>query len=156
MLVSQALQKDLQANASALNEVISSTKKFLEENRSKLTPEQISALENKLEELKSKANMLNQKAEESRKDLEKVLTSAIKQETEKVRGEKHFHTHYSTKRFQKIELSHFLHCISFVLALNVCLYTFFIIFFKPKQFSPLYRRQLLNNLKRAKLRLRVF
>lgn len=86
MLVSQALQKDLQANASALNEVISSTKKFLEENRSKLTPEQISALEDKLEELKSKANMLNQKAEESRKDLEKVLTSAIKQETEKVRG----------------------------------------------------------------------
>ncbi|KAF4105424.1 hypothetical protein G5714_013086 [Onychostoma macrolepis] len=79
----QALQKDLQANASALNEVISSTKKFLEENRSKLTPEQVSALENKLEELKSKANMLNQKAEESRKDLEKVLTSAIKQETEK-------------------------------------------------------------------------
>uniref|UniRef100_A0A671PXN9 Dystonin n=1 Tax=Sinocyclocheilus anshuiensis TaxID=1608454 RepID=A0A671PXN9_9TELE len=79
----QEHQKDLQANASALNEVISSTKKFLEENRSKLTPEQISALENKLEELKSKANMLNQKAEESRKDLEQVLTSAIKQETEK-------------------------------------------------------------------------
>uniref|UniRef100_A0A671KP03 Dystonin n=1 Tax=Sinocyclocheilus anshuiensis TaxID=1608454 RepID=A0A671KP03_9TELE len=80
----QALQKDLQANASALNEVISSTKKFLEENRSKLTPEQISALENKLEELKSKVNTLNQRAEESRKDLEKVLTSAIKQETETV------------------------------------------------------------------------
>lgn len=88
MLVSQALQKDLQANANALNEVISSTKKFLEENLSKLTPEQISALENKLEELKSKANMLNQMAEESRKDLEKVLTSAIKQETEKVRRKK--------------------------------------------------------------------
>ncbi|XP_059374124.1 dystonin-like isoform X2 [Carassius carassius] len=68
----QALQKDLQAHASALNEVISSTKKFLEENRSKLTPEQISTLENKLEELKSKVNMLNQRAEESRKDLEKV------------------------------------------------------------------------------------
>lgn len=95
MLVSQALQKDLQANASALNEVISSTKKFLEENRGKLTPEQISALEDKLEELKSKANMLNQKAEESRKDLEKVLTSAIKQETEKVRGGKHFSKHFN-------------------------------------------------------------
>ncbi|XP_042592002.1 dystonin isoform X20 [Cyprinus carpio] len=79
----QALQKDLQANVSALNEVISSTEKFLEENCSKLTPEQISALENKLEELKSKANMLNQKSEESRKDLEKVLSSAIQQETEK-------------------------------------------------------------------------
>uniref|UniRef100_A0A8C1LZL0 Dystonin n=1 Tax=Cyprinus carpio TaxID=7962 RepID=A0A8C1LZL0_CYPCA len=83
MLDSQALQKDLQANVSALNEVISSTEKFLEENCSKLTPEQISALENKLEELKSKANMLNQKSEESRKDLEKVLSSAIQQETEK-------------------------------------------------------------------------
>lgn len=63
---------------------MSSTKTFLEENRNKLSPEQISALENKLEELKSKANMLNQTAEESRKDLDKVLTSAIKQETEKV------------------------------------------------------------------------
>uniref|UniRef100_A0A3B4D345 Dystonin n=1 Tax=Pygocentrus nattereri TaxID=42514 RepID=A0A3B4D345_PYGNA len=80
----QALQKDIQANASALNEVISSTKKFLEENRSKLTPEQITAIEVQLEEAKSKANMLNQRAEESRKDLEKVMTTAIKQETEKV------------------------------------------------------------------------
>ncbi|XP_072533687.1 dystonin isoform X13 [Salminus brasiliensis] len=80
----QALQKDIQGNASALNEVISSTKKFLEENRGKLTPEQIAAIEFKLEEAKSKANMLNQIAEESRKDLEKVVTTAIKQETEKV------------------------------------------------------------------------
>lgn len=107
MLVSQALQKDLQANASALNEVISSTKKFLEENRSKLTPEQISALEDKLEELKSKANMLNQKAEESRKDLEKVLTSAIKQETEKVGGGEHFSKHYSTGSLKKMTFSDF-------------------------------------------------
>uniref|UniRef100_A0AAR2IUR3 Dystonin n=1 Tax=Pygocentrus nattereri TaxID=42514 RepID=A0AAR2IUR3_PYGNA len=80
----QEHQKDIQANASALNEVISSTKKFLEENRSKLTPEQITAIEVQLEEAKSKANMLNQRAEESRKDLEKVMTTAIKQETEKV------------------------------------------------------------------------
>ncbi|XP_062851947.1 dystonin isoform X3 [Trichomycterus rosablanca] len=80
----QALQKDIQANASALNEVISSTKKFLEENRGKLTPEQIAAIEQKLDEAKSKANMLNQKAEETRKDLEKVVTTAIKKETEKV------------------------------------------------------------------------
>ncbi|TRY65251.1 hypothetical protein DNTS_014059 [Danionella cerebrum] len=80
----QALQKDLQANASALSEVISSTQKFLEENRSKLSPEQTSALERTLEELKNKANTLNQRAEESRKDLEKILTSAIRQENEKV------------------------------------------------------------------------
>ncbi|KAM7385703.1 hypothetical protein PAMP_001765 [Pampus punctatissimus] len=79
----QALQKDVLTNASALNEVITSTKKFLEENRSKLTPEQTAIIESKLEEAKSKAKLINQRAEESRKDLEKVVTTAIKQESEK-------------------------------------------------------------------------
>ncbi|XP_042357950.1 dystonin isoform X5 [Plectropomus leopardus] len=79
----QALQKDVLTNASALNEVITSTKKFLEENRSKLTPDQIAIIEGKLEEAKSKAKLINQRAEESRKDLEKVVTTAIKQESEK-------------------------------------------------------------------------
>ncbi|XP_036402094.1 LOW QUALITY PROTEIN: dystonin [Megalops cyprinoides] len=80
----QALQKDVQANASALAEVVSSTKKFLEENRSKLKPEQIAAIESQLEDAKSKSKLLSQRAEDSRKDLEKVVTTAIKQETEKV------------------------------------------------------------------------
>ncbi|XP_051272542.1 dystonin isoform X7 [Dicentrarchus labrax] len=79
----QALQKDVLTNASALNEVITSTKKFLEENRSKLLPDQIAMLESKLEEAKSKAKLIDQRAEESRKDLEKVVTTAIKQESEK-------------------------------------------------------------------------
>ncbi|CAG09425.1 unnamed protein product, partial [Tetraodon nigroviridis] len=79
----QALQKDVLTNASALNEVISSTKRFLEENRSKLTPDQITVLESKLDEAKSKAKLIDQRAEESRKDLEKVVTTAIKQESEK-------------------------------------------------------------------------
>lgn len=81
----KALQKDVLTNASALNEVITSTKKFLEENRSKLSPDQIAVIESKLEEAKSKAKLINQRAEESRKDLEKVVTTAIKQESEKVR-----------------------------------------------------------------------
>ncbi|XP_031697511.1 dystonin isoform X13 [Anarrhichthys ocellatus] len=79
----QALQKDVLTNASALNDVITSTKKFLEENRSKLMPDQIAIIESKLEEAKSKAKLINQRAEESRKDLEKVVTTAIKQESEK-------------------------------------------------------------------------
>ncbi|KAL7384244.1 hypothetical protein ABVT39_026968 [Epinephelus coioides] len=79
----QALQKDVLTNASALNEVISSTKKFLDDNRSKLMPDQIAVIESKLEEAKSKAKLINQRAEESRKDLEKVVTTAIKQESEK-------------------------------------------------------------------------
>lgn len=84
LLDRKALQKDVLTNASALNEVISGTKKFLEENRSKLTPDQIATIESKLEEAKSKAKLINRRAEESRKDLEKVVTTAIKQESEKV------------------------------------------------------------------------
>ncbi|XP_026164653.1 dystonin isoform X3 [Mastacembelus armatus] len=79
----QALQKDVLTNASALNEVITSTKKFLEDNRGKLMPDQVAIIEEKLEEAKSKAKLINQRAEESRKDLEKVVTTAIKQESEK-------------------------------------------------------------------------
>ncbi|KAJ8250313.1 hypothetical protein COCON_G00222350 [Conger conger] len=80
----QALQKDVQANANALTEILSSTRRFLEENRSKLLPEQVAAIESQLEEAKAKARLLSQRAEDSGKELEKVLTTAIKQETEKV------------------------------------------------------------------------
>ncbi|XP_054886085.1 dystonin isoform X3 [Poeciliopsis prolifica] len=79
----QALQKDVLTNASTLNEVIISTKKFLEDNRGKLAPDKIMKIEKKLEEAKSKAELMNERAEESRKDLEKVVTTAIKQESEK-------------------------------------------------------------------------
>lgn len=80
----KALQKDVLTNASALNEVISSSKKYLEENRNKMTPDQIAIIESKLEEAKSKASLINQQAEESKKDLEKIVTTTIKQESEKV------------------------------------------------------------------------
>ncbi|XP_041108032.1 dystonin-like isoform X3 [Polyodon spathula] len=80
----QALQRDVQAGDSALTEIVRSTKKFLEENRDKLQPEQIALIERKLEEVNSKSKLLNQRAEESRKDLDKAMTTAIKQETEKV------------------------------------------------------------------------
>ncbi|KAJ8377715.1 hypothetical protein AAFF_G00254490 [Aldrovandia affinis] len=80
----QALQKDVQANANALTEVLSSTRRFLEEHRSKLQPEQVAAIESELVEAKTKARLLSQRAEDSGKELEKVVTTAIKQETEKV------------------------------------------------------------------------
>nr|XP_061794508.1 dystonin-like [Nerophis lumbriciformis] len=79
----QALQKDVLTNATALNEVISSTKKFLEENQGKLSADQIADIETKLEEANGKAKLIQKQAEESRKDLEKVVTTAIKHESEK-------------------------------------------------------------------------
>ncbi|XP_069036157.1 dystonin isoform X3 [Lepisosteus oculatus] len=80
----QALQKDVKDGESALAEVVRSTKQFLDENRDKLQPEQIAVIESKLEEAKSKSRLVSQRAEESRKDLDKVVTTAIKQETEKL------------------------------------------------------------------------
>lgn len=76
-------------NASALNEVIASTKKFLDENRNKLSPDQIAMLESKLDTAKSKGKLIDQRVEESRKDLEKVVTTTIKKESEKVKSKKY-------------------------------------------------------------------
>lgn len=81
----KALQKDVLTNANALHEVIASTKKFLEENRSKLSPDQIAVLESRLETAECKGKLIDQRVEESRKDLEKVVTTTIKKESEKVR-----------------------------------------------------------------------
>ncbi|XP_048863754.1 dystonin isoform X8 [Brienomyrus brachyistius] len=80
----QSLLEDVQGNADTLTEVIGSTKKFLEENRNHLNPEQIAAIEGKLEEARRKSELLRNRAEDSRKDLQKVMTTAIKQETAKV------------------------------------------------------------------------
>uniref|UniRef100_A0A670IAH5 Dystonin n=2 Tax=Podarcis muralis TaxID=64176 RepID=A0A670IAH5_PODMU len=80
----QELQKDMQANTQALAEIVKNTEMFLKENGEKLRQEDKTALEKKLNEAKTKCLLLSQKAEESRKQLDKAVTTAIKQETEKV------------------------------------------------------------------------
>ncbi|XP_044277484.1 dystonin isoform X7 [Varanus komodoensis] len=80
----EELQKDMQANTQALAEIVKNTEMFLKENGEKLLQEDKSALEKKLNEAKTKCLLLSQKAEESRKELDKAVTTAIKQETEKV------------------------------------------------------------------------
>lgn len=117
MLILQSLLEDVQANVDALTEVISSTKKFLEENRDKLNPEQIAAIEGKLEEARKKSELLRNRAEDSRKDLQKVMTTAIKQETAKVKRVclirnntslaffSHFYCNCPYKQFQSVRRS---------------------------------------------------
>ncbi|XP_062981108.1 dystonin isoform X7 [Elgaria multicarinata webbii] len=78
------LQKDMQANTQALAEIVKNTEMFLKENGEKLLQEDKIVLEKKLNEAKTKCLLLSQKAEESRKELDKAVTTAIKQETEKV------------------------------------------------------------------------
>lgn len=74
----------MQASAQALAEIVKNTEMFLKENGEKLSQEDKTALEQKLNEAKTKCLLLSQKAEESKKQLDKAMTTAIKQETEKV------------------------------------------------------------------------
>ncbi|XP_051853144.1 dystonin isoform X1 [Antechinus flavipes] len=80
----EELQKEMQKSAQALTEKVNNTEKFLMENGEKLSQEDKALIEQKLREAKMKCEQLNQKAEQSRKELDKAVTTAIKQETEKV------------------------------------------------------------------------
>ncbi|KAF6113521.1 hypothetical protein HJG60_004115 [Phyllostomus discolor] len=80
----EELQKDMQGSAQALAEIVKNTENFLKENGEKLSQEDKALIEQKLSEAKIKCEQLNLKAEQSRKELDKVVTTAIKEETEKV------------------------------------------------------------------------
>ncbi|XP_036912243.1 dystonin isoform X14 [Sturnira hondurensis] len=80
----EELQKDMQGSAQALAEIVKNTENFLKENGEKLSREDKALIEQKLNEAKTKCEQLNLKAEQSRKELDKVVTTAIKEETEKV------------------------------------------------------------------------
>ncbi|KAM6405051.1 dystonin isoform 16-T16 [Pluvialis apricaria] len=80
----EEIQKDMRMSAQTLAEVVKNTETFLKENGEKLSQEDKTILEQKLNEAKTKCLLLSQKAEESKKELDKAMTTAIKQETEKV------------------------------------------------------------------------
>ncbi|NXU54828.1 DYST protein, partial [Turnix velox] len=80
----EEIQKDMRMSALTLAEIVKNTEAFLKENGEKLSREDKTILEQKLNEAKTKCLLLSQKAEESKKELDKAMTTAIKQETEKV------------------------------------------------------------------------
>ncbi|XP_065692043.2 dystonin isoform X24 [Patagioenas fasciata] len=80
----EEIQKDMRMSAQTLAEIVKNTETFLKENGEKLSQEDKTVLEQKLNEAKTKCLLLSQKAEESKKELDKAMTTAIKQETEKV------------------------------------------------------------------------
>ncbi|XP_073445226.1 dystonin isoform X3 [Dendrobates tinctorius] len=79
----EELQKDVQAGASELAEIVKNTEKFLLQYGDKLSPEEKCIIEHKLKEARAKFELLRMKAEQSKKELEKAVTTAIKKETEK-------------------------------------------------------------------------
>ncbi|XP_064506346.1 dystonin isoform X26 [Pseudopipra pipra] len=80
----EEIQKDMRRSAQTLAEIVKNTETFLKENGQKLSQEDKTVLEQKLNEAKTKCLLLSQKAEESKKELDKAMTTVIKQETEKV------------------------------------------------------------------------
>ncbi|KAM9240272.1 dystonin [Leptosomus discolor] len=80
----EEIQKDMRMSAQTLAEIVKNTETFLKENGEKLSQGDKTVLEQKLNEAKTKCLLLSQKAEESKKELDKAMTTAIKQETEKV------------------------------------------------------------------------
>ncbi|XP_063112959.1 dystonin isoform X6 [Cavia porcellus] len=84
----EELQKDMQRSTQALEEVVRNTENFLKENGEKLSQDDKALIEKKLSEAKIKCEQLNLKTEQSKKELDKVVKTAIKEETEKVAAEK--------------------------------------------------------------------
>ncbi|XP_023400433.1 dystonin isoform X8 [Loxodonta africana] len=80
----EELQKDIQGSAQALAEIVKNTENFLKESGDKLSQDDKALIEQKLNEAKIKCEQLNVKAEQSKKELDKVVKTAIKEETEKV------------------------------------------------------------------------
>ncbi|XP_067999079.1 dystonin isoform X12 [Melanerpes formicivorus] len=80
----EEIQKDMRMSAQTLAEIVKNTEAFLKESGEKLSQEDKAVIEQKLNEAKTKCLLLIQKAEESKKELDKAMTTAIKQETEKV------------------------------------------------------------------------
>ncbi|XP_043537219.1 dystonin isoform X4 [Chiloscyllium plagiosum] len=79
----QALQKEIEANAATLANVVNATEQFLEKNRDKLKPEERDAMDRKLKDTKSKLNQLSEQVDSKLKNLDNAVTTALKQETEK-------------------------------------------------------------------------
>ncbi|KAM4834550.1 dystonin isoform 5-T5 [Thomomys bottae] len=80
----EELQKDMQESARALAEIVKNTENFLKESGGKLSEDDKAVLEQKLSEAKAKSEQLCEKAEQSRKDLDKALRTALQEETEQV------------------------------------------------------------------------
>lgn len=80
----EELQRDMQGSTQALAEIVRNTEIFLKESGEELSQEDKALIEQKLNEAKTKCEQLNLKAEQLRKELDKAVTSAIKEEAEKV------------------------------------------------------------------------
>ncbi|KYO25812.1 hypothetical protein Y1Q_0023620 [Alligator mississippiensis] len=84
----KALQRDMQTRAASFASVLKATEEFLEENRTKMNPEELAALQDRLHHAKKQYQSLQERTEVAQKELENAVTAAVQQETEKVKAAK--------------------------------------------------------------------
>lgn len=78
------LQDDIQNHATSFAAVVKDIEGFMEENQTKLSPHELTALREKLHQAKEQYEALREQTRVAQKELEEAVTSALQQETEKV------------------------------------------------------------------------
>ncbi|XP_059724544.1 microtubule-actin cross-linking factor 1 isoform X5 [Haemorhous mexicanus] len=82
------LQRSMQSRAASFAGVLKSTEQFLEENKAKLEPGELAALQQDLQRAKEQYQSLQERTEVAQKELESAVSAAVQQETEKVKAAK--------------------------------------------------------------------
>uniref|UniRef100_A0A8C3SUU0 Microtubule actin crosslinking factor 1 n=1 Tax=Chelydra serpentina TaxID=8475 RepID=A0A8C3SUU0_CHESE len=77
-------QSDVKSRAASFAGVLKATEEFLEENRTKMNPGELAALQETLRLAKEQFQSLQERTEVAQKELESAVTAAVQQETEKV------------------------------------------------------------------------
>lgn len=81
----QELQRSMHSRAASFAGVLKSTEQFLEENKAKLEPGELAALQQDLQRAKEQYQSLQERTEVAQKELESAVSAAVQQETEKVK-----------------------------------------------------------------------
>uniref|UniRef100_A0A8C3H3R0 Microtubule actin crosslinking factor 1 n=1 Tax=Corvus moneduloides TaxID=1196302 RepID=A0A8C3H3R0_CORMO len=82
------LQRNMHSRAASFTGVLKSTEQFLEENKAKLEPGELAALQQDLQRAKEQYRSLQERTEVAQKELESAVSAAVQQETEKVKAAK--------------------------------------------------------------------
>ncbi|XP_010280301.1 PREDICTED: microtubule-actin cross-linking factor 1-like, partial [Phaethon lepturus] len=82
------LQRNMHTRAASFASVLKSTEEFLEENKAKMEPGELAALQEELQRAKEQYWSLQERTEVAQKELESAVTAAVQQETEKVKAAK--------------------------------------------------------------------
>ncbi|XP_032565823.1 microtubule-actin cross-linking factor 1 isoform X20 [Chiroxiphia lanceolata] len=82
------LQRNIHTRAASFASVLKSTEEFLEENKAKMEPGELAALQENLQRAKEQYQSLQERTEVAQKELESAVSAAVQQETEKVKAAK--------------------------------------------------------------------